>query len=110
MKPVFVGLKTYRRKGAGGMKNIKKWISDGCTMFPDKWLGRGAGCCCWHDFGYVFGQTFMERVYEDLSLYYCIKAHESRKWAPWVFMGVRVGGWPIWWARRAKNYIMSKFQ
>lgn len=97
-----------------------KWVSDGCTMFPDKVLTRaGQLCCCYHDQGFVINGSFIDRWYNDLDFFYCIMASakeysnetEASKFrafilqsiCPMMWAGVRIGGIPFWYFRKVKN-------
>jgi len=73
-------------------------LSDGCTFFPE---GYWHDCCVAHDYAYrqAFG-TWMGRRRADLALYRCVKAKGYPFEALLIFLGVRAGGWLIWWKRR----------
>jgi hypothetical protein len=101
------------------MKKVK-WKSDGCTLFPDQVLtAAGRLCCCYHDEGFVVNGDFIDRWYNDLNFFYCLRAaareyarengaSKSKAWVlhslcPTMWLAVRFGGMPLWYLRRLNN-------
>ena len=69
--------------------------SDGCTLIPD---GHIRPCCLIHDQDYFRGGTRSERREADKKLFDCVretKGVQHRIFAPFVWLGVRVGGVPF---------------
>lgn len=69
--------------------------SDGCSLVPD---GDIRDCCIAHDREYYFGGTSKERRASDKRLYDCVrnkKGWQHKLTAPFVWIGVRIGGVPF---------------
>ena len=67
--------------------------TDGCTMFPDS---NYRGCCVEHDKVYHQGGNYKDRRASDRKLRECVRdgGKPITAWIMWL--GVRVGGHPIW--------------
>jgi len=78
---------------------IDNFSSDGCSLFPDGWLGdRNLWCdCCYqHDIAYWQGGTQKQRLVADNALAACVKQRtKSGALAEIMQSGVRAGGHPI---------------
>jgi hypothetical protein len=82
-----------------GPKNLKAFVTDGCSDFPEgtarhKNLWRK--CCIAHDLKYWAGGTYDERLQADIELRACVKSVGEPAIAELMLAGVRVGGSP-WW-------------
>jgi hypothetical protein len=68
--------------------------SDGCTLIAD---GDIHDCCVAHDQEYFRGGTRKERRASDKKLYECVcrKGGWNRVFAPFIWLGVRIGGLPF---------------
>jgi hypothetical protein len=68
--------------------------SDGCTLIAD---GDIHDCCVAHDQEYFRGGTRKERRDSDKKLYECVcnKGGWNKVFAPFVWLGVRIGGLPF---------------
>lgn len=69
--------------------------SDGCTLIPDTHIKP---CCLVHDQEYYRGGTRDERRESDKKLYNCVKKKKGlqhRIFAPFIWLGVRIGGLPF---------------
>ena len=73
------------------MDNIKKFVSDGCSMFPNY---RWEKCCILHDKRYWSGGTKADRKQADKELYECVRKKGYPLIATIMYLGVRVGGHP----------------
>ncbi|ALO35259.1 hypothetical protein CMT41_11405 [Colwellia sp. MT41] len=83
---------------------IKPFISDGCSSFPDGTLedkDLWLSCCTAHDFAYWVGGTYQDRVEADESLRLCVTNVGEPVIAKLMLAGVRVGGTP---------YLPTKFR
>ncbi len=54
------------------------------------------GCCVKHDLAYWRGGFWMDRKQADLELMMCVKRAGHPIWAILIYIGVRLGGTPIW--------------
>ena len=84
--------------------NLKPFISDGCSSFPDGTLEHKnlwLQCCTAHDLAYWKGGTYLERVEADLKLEQCVATVGEPEIALLMLAGVRVGGTP---------YLPTKFR
>ena len=68
--------------------------SDGCTLIAD---GNIRDCCVAHDKDYFRGGTRQERRDSDKRLYECVckKGGWNKLAAPFIWLGVRIGGLPF---------------
>lgn len=69
--------------------------SDGCTLIGGDDLRP---CCVAHDREYFFGGTVKERRASDKRLFHCVskkKSFGAKLAAPFIWLGVRVGGLPF---------------
>lgn len=71
----------------------KDFVTDGCSMWPD---GDYKVCCIAHDKVYWTGGTAQERLKSDLRLQQCVSAKSGRLMGSVMYVGVRIGGHPIW--------------
>lgn len=75
---------------------LKSFVSDGCSLFPDgtpKEPKKWCHCCYTHDIGYWKGGTRQQRKNTDLELQQCV--HDIDKTlAKSMFSGVRAFGGP----------------
>ncbi len=53
-------------------------------------------CCVKHDLTYWRGGFWKDRREADLALARCVKRHGHPVWAVLMYIGVRIGGSPIW--------------
>jgi len=94
--PIFLilsGLMSIALQG----NELKPFVSDGCTLFPDamplgdaQWLD----CCIAHDRAYWAGGTEEERKSADRTLRECVAAIGEPEVADVMLAGVRAGGAP----------------
>lgn len=68
--------------------------SDGCTLIAE---GKIHDCCVAHDKEYFQGGTRHQRRNSDKRLYECVckKGGWDKFFAPFIWMGVRIGGLPF---------------
>lgn len=85
--------------GCAHTEEIKPFVSDGCSRFPDGtmqakklWLQ----CCIEHDKKYWQGGTRKQRHDADLELRQCVKEVGKPLAAKIMHAGVVVGGSPYW--------------
>jgi len=78
--------------------NLKPFVSDGCSWFPDGtyqhnklWLN----CCQAHDYDYWQGGTYQQRLDSDERLKACLTDVGQHGIGTLMFAGVRVGGTPM---------------
>ena len=84
--------------------NIKPFVSDGCSMFPNGTLEQKElwlECCAEHDRAYWRGGTSEERLAADKKLEECVKSQGGPAIAKLMLQGVRAGGTP---------YLPTKFR
>ena len=106
-----------------GVRELKDFRSDGCSLFPDKALfGKVSwcGCCLAHDITYWQGGTAAQRLQADIVFKHCIYAKTgSRLLANVMYAGVRSGGhpvFPVWyrwgygWPYRPAYRALSKIE
>lgn len=77
---------------------LKPFVSDGCSMFPDGTLFQHrlwSSCCFVHDFAYWKGGTYFERKRADFDLKFCVANKGKPRLALLIFVGVRLGGSPF---------------
>ncbi|GGA69753.1 hypothetical protein GCM10011369_09260 [Neiella marina] len=77
---------------------LKPFVSDGCSAFPDGTLEQNElwlSCCVAHDFAYWKGGTYSERENADLALKECVASVGEEEIAVLMLAGVRVGGSPF---------------
>ena len=86
---------------------IKPFISDGCSAFPDGtreqntlWLK----CCIEHDRAYWAGGSYDERLQADKALQECMETVGEPEIARIMLAGVRVGGSPYFPTRFRWGY------
>ncbi len=77
---------------------ISPFTSDGCSVFPDGtrqdqtlWMS----CCVAHDYAYWQGGSYLQRLKADQTLKQCVENSEQPAIATIMFVGVRVGGSPL---------------
>jgi len=83
----------------GCSSQIKPFVSDGCSSFPDgtfKQRDLWLQCCTAHDVAYWKGGTYNERLEADKALQMCVADVGEPKIAKLMLAGVRVGGSPLW--------------
>jgi len=71
------------------------FISDGCSMWPDKWFGSDLyPACFWHDVRYWSGLEGddLARLKADAELMVDVAASASVNLGVTMFSGVRMGG------------------
>ena len=73
------------------MKFIKKFVSDGCSCFPD---GNYRNCCVTHDMAYYKGGTALDRKKADLKLLNCVECKRKVIRSYIMYVGVRLFGVP----------------
>jgi hypothetical protein len=68
--------------------------SDGCTLIAE---GKIHDCCVAHDKEYFQGGTRHQRRNSDKRLYECVckKGGWDKFFAPFIWLGVRIGGLPF---------------
>jgi len=84
--------------------DLKPFISDGCSSFPDGTFGQKKlwlACCQQHDFDYWKGGTYQDRLDSDKALKVCVAKVGQPEIALLMLAGVRVGGTP---------YLPTKFR
>lgn len=82
-----------RDQARRGAEPPRPYVSDGCSVAPD--LDVGA-CCEAHDLRYWRGGSCDERRSADAELAACIRARGHPLLAKLYFVGVRIGGAPLW--------------
>jgi len=70
-----------------------RFVTDGCSLWLDD--GWGEPCCVEHDIRYWCGGGAKERRAADASLRACVDANAPGWVAEMMWLGVRVGGHPI---------------
>lgn len=78
---------------------LKPFVSDGCSLFPDGWIGKQdewLHCCIEHDAAYWRGGTSEERLYSDQALRQCVSETGHPLIGMLMLGGVRLGGSPLW--------------
>ncbi len=84
--------------GCATTQGLRPFVSDGCSLFPDRAPGSKAdwcSCCLVHDLAYWKGGTEEERLQADRQLRDCVVASTGDKaLAETMLAGVRVGGAP----------------
>jgi hypothetical protein len=82
-----------------GTADLKDFISDGCSLFPDGTISYRAEwceCCLRHDIAYWRGGTEEERKQADATLKDCALERTGDKvLAETMYLGVRAGGHPV---------------
>ena len=76
---------------------LKPFVSDGCSAFPDGTLQHNAlwlSCCRQHDFDYWKGGSYQQRLDSDKTLESCVASVGEPEIAKLMLLGVRVGGSP----------------
>jgi hypothetical protein len=68
-------------------------VTDGCSLWLDG--GWANPCCVIHDTHYWCGGASAERRQADRELRACVDEHASSAMAWLMWLGVRVGGHPI---------------
>jgi hypothetical protein len=78
--------------------DIRPFVTDGCTMFPDGVPGRPTlweGCCVAHDLAYWKGGTRSDRRQADATLMSCVnKASKNPVLGSLMRLFVMIGGGP----------------
>jgi len=89
---------------AAAATDLKDFMSDGCSLFPDGSLrdrSKWCNCCLEHDISYWQGGTTEERRKADERLRECVLERTSDKvLAETMYLGVRTGGhpaFPMWY-------------
>ena len=82
---------------------LAEFQTDGCSGGMSwawrKFLGSAPpweGCCVKHDMAYWRGGFYKDRREADLELARCVRNHGHPIWAVLMYIGVRIGGSPIW--------------
>jgi hypothetical protein len=78
-------------------QGLRPFSSDGCSLFPDRGLGKGdwCGCCLAHDLAYWRGGTEAQRLQADEKLRSCVAARTGDAiLAENMRAGVHAGGSP----------------
>jgi hypothetical protein len=75
----------------GGTLPPHTFTTDGCSVWPD---GEWVECCVEHDMRYWCGGTRRARHAADQRLGECFAGLGHSVMADWIYLGVRVGGWP----------------
>ena len=79
--------------------DLKDFISDGCSLFPDGTImdrAKWCACCLRHDIAYWRGGTEQERRTADEALRSCVLERTGDKaLAETMYLGVRAGGHPV---------------
>jgi hypothetical protein len=76
---------------------LKPFVSDGCSMFPDGTLSENElwlECCVEHDKAYWKGGTREKRMDADKKLRDCVESLGEPYIAELMLQGVRAGGTP----------------
>ena len=79
-------------------EQIKPFISDGCSVFPDGHLKENKlwlHCCKAHDYAYWQGGTSTQRKAADKALQQCVAQENQPSIAMLMLVGVRIGGSPL---------------
>jgi hypothetical protein len=71
----------------------KIFVTDGCSVWID---GSWADCCVDHDVSYWCGGSRAQRKQADRELDLCVSEDSSGFIGSMMYMGVRMGGHPIW--------------
>ena len=71
-----------------------KFVSNGCSVWPD--AKNYLGCCVQHDLAYWCGGSVAARREADRDLRQCVTEHSSGLNAWLMYLGVRLGGHPLW--------------
>jgi hypothetical protein len=82
-------------QGLGGPRTppAKRFVTDGCSSWIDD--GWAEPCCVDHDIPYWCGGSAQERSEADQALLRCIREREPGWLARLMWLGVRLGGHPI---------------
>lgn len=81
----------------GKTVNLKPFISDGCTLFPNGTVENNKlwlHCCVAHDIDYWKGGTQQQRLASDKRLQACVTRLGEAEIATLMLVGVRIGGSP----------------
>ena len=80
--------------------DLKDFISDGCSLFPDGTImdrAKWCECCLQHDIAYWRGGAERERKTADEALRACVLDRTGDKaLAETMYLGVRAGGHPVY--------------
>jgi len=96
-----------------GSDQLKEFVSDGCSAFPDGTLENQQlwlSCCVAHDFDYWRGGDYEQRKQSDLNLQQCVADIGQPQVAELMLAGVRVGGSPYWPTRFRWGYGWRYFK
>ncbi|HED34221.1 MAG TPA: hypothetical protein ENJ08_08430 [Gammaproteobacteria bacterium] len=77
--------------------DLKPFVSDGCSSFPDGTLKQKTlwlQCCIEHDKSYWLGGTYEQKLQADDELKACVAKVGGATLAQVMHRGVRVGGAP----------------
>ncbi len=77
--------------------DLKPFVSDGCSSFPDGTLKQKTlwlQCCIEHDKSYWLGGTYEQKLQADDELKACVAKVGGATLAQVMHQGVRVGGAP----------------
>ena len=87
--------------GCSSDTGLRPFTSDGCSLFPDRFLITGAdwcACCIEHDLAYWRGGTAEERQAADRRLRRCVSEKTGNEvLARAMYDGVRAGGSPYFY-------------
>ena len=86
-----ISQKLYNEKKWSKPLPPKKFVSDGCSCWPDyEWVE----CCIEHDLFYWFGGTKEERKQVDVNFRDCVSQEGYPYLSTFMYYGVRLGGVP----------------
>ncbi|HSW12332.1 MAG TPA: hypothetical protein VLI06_05785 [Solimonas sp.] len=113
--PIFL-LLALLLPACASQQTLRPFVSDGCSLFPDKALIGDANwcdCCLVHDLAYWKGGTAEQRQLADQQLHDCVLARTGNAaLAKAMLAGVKAGGtphlptsfrWAYGWPRQ-RNY------
>lgn len=85
------------RRIEANIHELSYFSTDGCSCWPDKWMGHDfTKCCIKHDIEYWVGGTEDERLIADLELAICVTKISGATMARAMFFGTEFGGLPEW--------------
>ena len=79
-------------------ESIVPFTSDGCSVVPDGVWGDDAWreCCVLHDVQYWCGGSSADRLQSDRQMQQCIAEKGYPFTGEIMYLGVRMGGHPVW--------------
>lgn len=97
MIKIYIFLLMFFCLGVSYAGDLKPFISDGCSVFPDGTESQKKlwyQCCFFHDKAYWQGGSYSERENADLELHSCVANVGEPEIAAIMLAGARVGGTP----------------